>query len=161
MDDHSLVTAVKALCEKDPRYKADAYYFIVDAIDYTVRSLDRASKEGNERHVTGQELCEGIRRFAVEQFGPMALTVLNSWGLQRTEDFGEIVFNLIAAEKLRKTDADRKEDFVGNYDFDDAFAKPFQPKDPTPQRSEPGPPPRRRRSPPGGHESESKQKEKP
>jgi uncharacterized repeat protein (TIGR04138 family) len=154
MEDHSLATTIKALCDKEPRYKAGAYFFIVDAIDYTVRSLDRASKEGSERHVTGQELCEGIRKFAIEQFGPMALAVLQSWGLQRTDDFGEIVFNLIGAEKLRKTEADRKEDFAGGYDFHEAFAQPFLPKGAAPAPSQPAPHPRRRRTPPAERASD-------
>ncbi len=70
-----------------------------------------------ERHLTGQELCQAIREFAIEQYGYMALTVLNSWGVKCTGDFGEIVYNLIDIEQMRKTKDDRREDFDDVYDF--------------------------------------------
>jgi uncharacterized repeat protein (TIGR04138 family) len=128
MEDRSLTSTVKDLCAKDKRYHPAAYFFIVEALDFTVRSLDRASREGAERHVAARELVEGIRTYALQQFGAMSLTVLSTWGLRKTDDFGEIVYSLIAVEKLRKTDTDRKEDFSGGYDFDEAFAKPFRPR---------------------------------
>ena len=80
-----------------------------------------------QRHVTGQELLEGVREYALEQFGPMAHTVLTSWGLERCEDFGEIVFNLIEYGVFSKNEDDTKEDFTAIYDFEEAFLKPFQP----------------------------------
>ena len=144
MEDRSLMNTIKDLCAKDSRYQPAAYFFIVEALDFTVRSLSRAGREGAERHVSAKELVEGVRTYALQQFGPMALTVLTTWGMHTTEDFGEIVYNLIATEKLRKTDTDRKEDFAGGYDFDEAFGKPFRPEGA-------GKPPRmarRKRSPP-------------
>jgi uncharacterized repeat protein (TIGR04138 family) len=57
----------------------------------------------------------------------MALTVLNSWGVRNTGDFGEIVFNLVETGKLGKTDEDKKEDFTNGYDFHEVFARPFLP----------------------------------
>jgi uncharacterized repeat protein (TIGR04138 family) len=128
MEDRSLMTTVKDLYDKDRRYCPAAYFFVIEALDFTVRALNRATREGAERHVSAKELVEGARTYAIQQFGPMAFTVLTTWGMHATEDFGEIVYNLIAAEKLRKTDTDRKEDFAGGYDFDEAFAKPFRPK---------------------------------
>jgi uncharacterized repeat protein (TIGR04138 family) len=77
--------------------------------------------------VRGQELLDGLRQFALDQFGPLAKTVLNYWGVQRGEDFGEIVFNLVEVGILGKTDEDSRADFKGGYDFDVAFVKPFQP----------------------------------
>ena len=82
--------------------------------------------EPAERHVTGQELCEAIRQFALEQYGYMAKTVLNNWGVHGTGDFGEIVFNLIRIGRMRKTPQDRREDFESVYDFDTAFKQEFR-----------------------------------
>lgn len=83
-------------------------------------------KELGHRHVTGQELCEAIRLFALEQYGYMAKTVLNQWGIRSTGDFGEMVFNLIRIGQMRKTPLDRREDFNGVYDFNSAFRQGFQ-----------------------------------
>lgn len=79
-----------------------------------------------QRHVTGQELCEAMRRYAVEQYGYLAKSVLNHWGVRSTGDFGEIVFNLIEVEQMRKTPEDRREDFENVYDFDEAFQYSFE-----------------------------------
>jgi len=80
------------------------------------------------RHVTGKELLEGIREYALKQFGPLAMFVLNEWGIHRTEDFGEIVFNMVDAGLLLKTKDDKKEDFANGYDFEEVFKKPFLPE---------------------------------
>ena len=79
-----------------------------------------------QHHVSGQELCEAIRRYALEQYGYMAKTVLNSWGIRGTADFGEIVFNLIRIGQMRKTPADARVDFDNIYDFDVAFKQQFK-----------------------------------
>jgi uncharacterized repeat protein (TIGR04138 family) len=79
-----------------------------------------------ERHLTGKELCEAIRIYALEQFGYMAKCVLNCWGIRSTADFGEIVFNLIEIQQMRKTKYDRREDFENVYDFDEAFVRGFK-----------------------------------
>ncbi|MDK2857479.1 MAG: hypothetical protein PWQ29_1137 [Verrucomicrobiota bacterium] len=106
---------------RDPRYAAEAYAFVRSGLDYTVRCLEKP------RHVSGQELLAGIREFALAEFGPMAKTVLNSWGITRTEDFGEIVFNMVEIGLLGRTDKDSREDFANGYDFEEAFRKPFLP----------------------------------
>ncbi|MFT5524777.1 MAG: putative repeat protein (TIGR04138 family) [Pirellulaceae bacterium] len=80
----------------------------------------------SESHLTGQQLCEAIRIYAVEQFGYMAKTVLNSWGINSTSDFGEIVYNLISVELMKKSDSDRREDFNDVYDFEDVFKQRFK-----------------------------------
>jgi uncharacterized repeat protein (TIGR04138 family) len=79
-----------------------------------------------ERHLTGQELCEAIRRYAIEQYGLMAKVVLNNWGLHKTGDFGEIVYNLIEIGMMKKSKTDRREDFENVYDFDRAFNEQFE-----------------------------------
>jgi len=106
---------------RDPRYAAEAYAFIRAGLDYTVRRLEKP------RHVSGRELLDGIREFALAEFGPMAKTVLNGWGIQRTEDVGEIVFNMVETGLLGKTDKDSRADFANGYDFDEAFRNPFRP----------------------------------
>jgi uncharacterized repeat protein (TIGR04138 family) len=89
-------------------------------------SLDDLESE-EERHVTGQQLCEAIRRYAVEQYGFMAKSVLNEWGIRTTGDFGEIVFSLIDIGQMKKTDSDRREDFDDVFDFDDGLRDVFIP----------------------------------
>ena len=76
-------------------------------------------------HVTGQELLDGIRWLAKREFGPMAKTVFESWGVSKTGDFGDIVFSLVEEGILGKNDRDSKEDFKDVYDFDDAFVKQY------------------------------------
>jgi uncharacterized repeat protein (TIGR04138 family) len=84
-------------------------------------------KEGkSDQHLTGQQLCQAIREYAVEQYGYLAKTVLNSWGIHTTSDFGEIVYNLIRIKEMRKSKTDRREDFDDQYDFDTAFAPRFE-----------------------------------
>ena len=79
-----------------------------------------------ERHVTGQQLCEAIRLHALEQYGYMAKVVLNRWGVTSTSDFGEIVYNLIRLGWMKKSDADRREDFDNCYDFSEAFERQYE-----------------------------------
>ena len=106
------------------------------------RPRPRANREEEEeigqRHVTGQELCEAVRRFALEQYGYMAKTVLANWGIHATADLGELVFNLIRIRQMRKTPHDRREDFHEVYDFETAFQQDFRfvpPESPPPSPS--------------------------
>ena len=123
-------SALDPVLTADPRYSRGAYEFLREALEHT--QTDLVLKEGKPRHVSGPELLDGIRALALDQFGPMALTVLDDWGVRTCSDWGEIVFNLIEHQVLTKTDRDSKADFQGGYDFYDAFRKPFQPKGPTP-----------------------------
>jgi uncharacterized repeat protein (TIGR04138 family) len=120
---------VEGVVQRDPRYHREAYGFVRDALDHTQKNIVRAGKEGL-RHVRGQELLEGIRTYALQVYGPMTLLVLNEWGLQRCEDFGNIVFNLIESGLFAKTDQDQHTDFTGGYLFEEAFKKPFLPNTP-------------------------------
>jgi uncharacterized repeat protein (TIGR04138 family) len=79
-----------------------------------------------ERHLTGQELCQAIRHYAVDQYGLMAKVVLNSWGINSTSDLGELVYNLIRVGMMKKSKTDRREDFDNVFDFDEAFTREFQ-----------------------------------
>ena len=118
---------LETILARDPRYQRDAYLFLREALDFTQRKVAQGKKQAL-RHVSGQELLDGIRDFGCAQFGPMALTVLEEWGVRRGEDFGEVVFNLVESGQLSKTDKDTRDDFKGGYEFDDAFRKPFLPK---------------------------------
>lgn len=99
----------------DPRYGREAYLFIYEVLDYALARI------GEKRHLTGQELLEYIRQYSVDKFGLLARSVFESWGVTQCEDFGEIVFNLVEANLLSKTDTDTREDFAGGYDFKKAF----------------------------------------
>jgi uncharacterized repeat protein (TIGR04138 family) len=122
------------LLRREKRYHRNAYFFIFEALRYaqeqmglgqSVLSDDPILEE--QRHVTGQQLCEAIRRYAVEQYGMLAKSVLNDWGVKNTGDFGEIVFNLIEIGQMKKTDADRREDFDNVFDFNDGLRDAFLP----------------------------------
>jgi uncharacterized repeat protein (TIGR04138 family) len=117
---------IRRIVERDPRFKREAYAFIREALEYTQKMIGRPSAE-EVRHVTGRDLLEGVRRYALDQFGPMVQTVIGEWGIQSCGDVGDIVFNMVDFNLLAKTDADSREDFKGVYDFDEAFAKPFRP----------------------------------
>ncbi len=109
-------------CDAEP-YPPAAFEFVQEGLRHTVETLRQAEPElpDGGRHVSGQELCVGLRDYAIKQFGGLARTVLRSWNVNRTEDFGRIVFALIEAGALRKTDEDSLEDFQGVYDFDEVF----------------------------------------
>src|SRR2546427_1938361 len=111
---------------KDPRFHREAYLFLRDALDHTQKTAPKKSK-GGVRHVTGKQLLEGIRQYGLAQFGPMTVSLFKEWGVNRCEDWGEIVFNLIDSELLSKTETDSRADFQDGYDFFEAFRKPFLP----------------------------------
>jgi uncharacterized repeat protein (TIGR04138 family) len=121
---------IEPILLKDPRYTRDAYVFVRDALDYTKKSLTRseAIAAAKNEHITGQELLAGIREYALAQYGPMVITVLEEWGVTRCEDFGEIVFNIVEAGLFSKTETDSRADFQNGYDFAEAFSKPFLPQ---------------------------------
>jgi uncharacterized repeat protein (TIGR04138 family) len=87
----------------------------------TISSEDQSLDES--RHVSGQELCLGLKDFAIRQYGLLAKSVLLHWHIKGTDDFGKIVFAMIDAGLMRKTDEDSLEDFVGVYDFEDVFGE--------------------------------------
>src|SRR5215510_10338038 len=88
---------------KDPQFHRDAYLFLREALDHTQKSI-RKENRGQLRHVSPKELLDGIREYALAQFGPMAITVLEEWGVRNCRDFGEIVFNMVDIGLLAKTD---------------------------------------------------------
>ena len=118
--------AIEQILAKDARYHRDAYVFLRDALDHTQKLIARQSR-GQMRHVSGPELMNGVRDYALLQFGPMTTTVFEEWGVNTTDDFGVIVFSMIEIGLLAKTEQDQPADFSAVYDFDEAFRKPFQP----------------------------------
>ena len=123
---------VEKIAQLDSRYAHEAYHFVREALDHTQQSVHKSARPSRpltDRHVTGQQLLEGIRIYALKTFGPMTLFTLNAWGLHSCADFGEIVFNLVEFGQgmFGKTDQDSREDFKPGYDFDLAFRQPFVP----------------------------------
>ncbi len=106
---------IEKIISRDGRYKADAYEFVMQGLWFTQKKL---KKDG---HVNGRELSEGLKGMGIERYGPMAKAVFKHWGITVTDDFGEIVFNMIEDGLMRKTDDDSRQDFKGVYDFDQAF----------------------------------------
>ena len=113
---------------RDTRYEMAAYLFIYEALAFTQQLLrrDDPNQDAAQRHVSGKELLDGIRQYAAQSFGPLTPTVFNNWGIRRTADFGEIVFNLVESDLLGKTDGDRREDFADGFDLETAFEEPLQ-----------------------------------
>src|SRR5262249_37556801 len=119
------------IVQRDPRYAYEAYEFVFAALAHTQRRRGKAparepEQVGPEHHVSGPELLEGVRDLALREFGLMARTVFHRWGIDRTSDFGEIVFNLIEARLMSKTDEDSRADFHNVYDLDQALVRDYQ-----------------------------------
>ncbi|WP_164100979.1 Minf_1886 family protein [Candidatus Laterigemmans baculatus] len=122
--------AMERLLRRDTRYKLEAYVFVRDALAYAHRTMavdpSAGPEEEDARHLSGQQLCEACRLYALDQFGYLARIVLASWGLKSTSDFGEVVYNLIEIKHMRKSDTDRREDFDNVYAFEEAFEPKFE-----------------------------------
>ena len=109
-------------------YAREAYKFVQAGLHYTVTKLhgeDEGDPEAN-RHITGQQLSEGLRDFALLQWGMLARTVLARWGIRSTLDFGRIVFALVEHGHMSKTDEDTIDDFRNVFDFATAFDDGYQ-----------------------------------
>jgi uncharacterized repeat protein (TIGR04138 family) len=117
---------IDLIATRDARYRKDAYVFVREALEHT-QKISGKPKKDEIRHVSGQELLGGIREYALQQYGPMTITVLEEWGVRRCEDFGELVFNMVENGLLAKTDKDSRDDFKNGYSFEEAFQRPFLP----------------------------------
>ncbi len=137
--------AMYNLLQTDPRYKFEAYQFVREALAFAQEHppvIEKSHAPGlatpieihptsitadTANHITGQQLCEACRQYAIDQYGYLARMVLSNWGVESTGDFGEIVYNLIRIEQMRKSESDRREDFDDVYSFDQAFEPHFIP----------------------------------
>jgi uncharacterized repeat protein (TIGR04138 family) len=105
-------------------YPMEAFEFVQQGLSFTMQRIhgeDAAERKGKSRHVSGQDLCQGLREFALAQWGMLARAVLRRWNVTCTLDFGRIVFAMIDARQMQKTDEDTIEDFRNVYDFKTAF----------------------------------------
>jgi uncharacterized repeat protein (TIGR04138 family) len=118
----NLEDKLRKVVEGDGRFHVNAYRFVYEALEFTLKSLDRKG------HVTGRELLEGIRDCALEQFGGLAPMVFENWGVRKTADFGSIVFNLVEANLMGRSESDTLADFTDVYDFREAFRIDAQPR---------------------------------
>ena len=121
--------AIEQITKKDPCYPTEAYHFVRDALDDTIKQRKKAAHD-KEQHVTGKELLVGVQHYALQEFGPLACTVLNYWNLHKCEDIGDIVYNMVAMRILKTTEKDSRDDFKNGYDFEEAFRRPFEPENP-------------------------------
>ncbi len=120
--------AVAEILAKDSRFAAPAYDFVREGLEATVKKLGRASAgERRSRHISADELCHGLRDYALERYGVLAGALLHRWGLRRTDDFGAIVFLLVEVGMFGVTEDDTPEAFSGRFDFAEAFREPFRP----------------------------------
>ena len=127
--------ALEIIIAEDPRYDREGYIFLRDALDFTIKQLKK-SKEDVSRHVTPQQLLDGVRQFALKEFGPMVMTVFAYWRIKNCGDVGEMVFNLIRIGIFGKTETDTIDQFRGYFDFEEAFVAPYLPqKDASPENA--------------------------
>jgi len=126
----TLEAKLEEVAARDGRYSPMAYRFIFDSLDYILISLGRQDRPAGDRHISVEQLLDGVKACATQHFGFLARVVFEHWGVFRTEDIGEIVFNLVGAGLLNKQDSDMKEDFVERFDFRDEFEEKFVPSVP-------------------------------
>lgn len=119
--------AIEKVCAGDSRYHPEAYVFLRDALEATLKRRKKARKDASG-HVSAAELLEGFRLHTLQEFGPMAVTVLDYWGVKACEDVGNLVFNLVTTGVFGKTDEDTLDGFRQGYDFETAFVRPFLPE---------------------------------
>src|SRR6201984_3492517 len=121
--------ALESVLGRDPSYNRAGYIFLRDALDFATKQQKKI-KGVTVRHVAGPELLDGVRQYALKEFGPMVITVFGSWGIHSCEDIGNMVFNLIGAGIFGKTEEDSIEHFKNVYHFEEVFVKPFAPTKP-------------------------------
>jgi len=122
----SFQEALTQILAENSRYHAEAYIFIRESLDFASKILKKPSSKEPQKHVSAAELLEAIRQYALHEYGPLAMTVLNYWGINNCTDIGQIVFNLVNKNILRKTESDSIHDFDNGYDFETAFRGPYQ-----------------------------------
>ncbi len=115
-----LSVIIEDICDKDPRYDRYAYEFVMEALAFAQKKFKRS------KHVSGVELLDGMRDLLINRYGPMAMTLLKFWRVKTTDDFGNIVFNLVENRVLSKTDEDNIESFRNVFDFEEEFDRRYK-----------------------------------
>jgi uncharacterized repeat protein (TIGR04138 family) len=118
-EDREIAKKIEILLAKHRNFQPEAFSFVLAALHETTKKMTKPS------HISGQEFLEGIRQYALSQFGPMARAVFEHWGIKNTLDIGSVVFALVDVGLMRKRDEDSLEDFRNGYDFHDAFDKRY------------------------------------
>jgi uncharacterized repeat protein (TIGR04138 family) len=116
--------AVREARARDPRFAAEAYAFLCDSLEHTIKMLHREDAE--DRHVAGPQLLAGFRDLALREFGPMAYFVLREWGVTRSEDVGQMVYHFISLGYFGKNETDRIEDFADGVALEEELNKSFR-----------------------------------
>jgi len=112
---------------RDPVYRPEGYQFLRESLEVTLKKRTKSKEKPVSAHVSAPELLEGFRRQALKEFGPMAPTVLEYWGIRSCGDVGKMVFNLVETGAFGRTEQDKPEDFEKGFDFHEAFVVPFLP----------------------------------
>ncbi|MBF0504025.1 MAG: hypothetical protein HQL14_02870 [Candidatus Omnitrophica bacterium] len=118
--DEEFYTIISRIYTKDSRYYPEAYEFVMEALSFSQKRFKKS------KHVSGEELLNGIRALLLQKFGPMTMTVLKHWGIKTTDDFGNIVYNLVENKVLAKDTQDHYESFKNAYDFDEVFINGYR-----------------------------------
>jgi len=119
--------SIEHILTKDQRYHPEAYFFLRSALEFTIKNIKKNRHHPETSHVSAAQLLDGFRQLALQEFGPMAITVLEFWGIHSCLDIGNATFHLIESGAFGKSDQDSIDQFKNGFDFHDAFVKPFQP----------------------------------
>jgi len=112
---------LEQIAGEDGRFSAPAIRFVYEGLGYTAKNVAEEPK-----HVSGQTLCEGLKKLALEKWGRLAPLILNTWGIKTTRDFGEIVYLMIEHQWMSAQPNDTIEDFNDVYDFKTVFKDQFE-----------------------------------
>ena len=118
--DEEFYSIVSTICDQDPRYFPEAYEFVMEALNFSQKKFKKS------KHISGEELLGGIKALLLKKYGPMTMTVLKHWGIKKTDDFGNIVFNLVENKVFAKDEQDHYDSFKNAYDFDEVFNKGYR-----------------------------------
>jgi uncharacterized repeat protein (TIGR04138 family) len=118
--DEEFYSIISTICGQDSRYYPEAYEFVMEALNFSQKKFKKS------KHISGEELLAGIRALLLKKFGPMAMPVLQHWGIKSTDDFGNIVYNLVENQVLAKDSHDHYDSFKNAYDFGEVFINGYR-----------------------------------
>jgi uncharacterized repeat protein (TIGR04138 family) len=126
--------AVSAAVAIDPKYHPEGYQFLRESLEGTLKKRSKGRMTTASPHVSAAELLEGFRKLALKEYGPMAPTVFDHWGIGSCQDVGRMVFHLVEAGAFGRTEEDSMDAFLHGFDFHEAFVAPFLPP-PSPEQN--------------------------